>query len=292
MNLVGKIFVGLICFLSVAFMAFSMSLYATHQNWRDVVMLSKDQAQAQNKPLGLKYQLEEEKKGNEGLKAEKANLQKELQTEKDARTQAVAKLENELRILTEEHQKREQQYADLVKSERDAVAAMKTTQDSLTHSEKERDEVAAQVLQAQQDRDNHFKEAVRVTDELHQATLEKEQLQKRLTTLAADLAKAKDALRYFDINENSDYKSKTPPRIDAIIASIAGGGLVEISAGSDDGLRVGHQLEVYRTGGGANVYVGRIEVVKITPDKAVCKINPKFQNSNMMRGDRVASKIE
>ena len=58
------------------------------------------------------------------------------------------------------------------------------------------------------------------------------------------------------------------------------------------GLLKGHQLEVYRIGGGQSTYVGRIEVVKTSPDKSVCKIDPKFQNSNMMVGDRVASKID
>jgi len=71
-----------------------------------------------------------------------------------------------------------------------------------------------------------------------------------------------------------------------------GAGLVEISIGSDQGLLKGHRLEVYRTSGGQSTYVGRIEVVSTAPDKAVCKIDPKFQNSNMMKWDRVASKID
>ena len=71
-----------------------------------------------------------------------------------------------------------------------------------------------------------------------------------------------------------------------------GGGLVEISLGSDAGLMKGHKLEVYRTAGGQSTYVGRIEVVKTDPSRAACKIDPKFQNSNVMVGDRVASKID
>ena len=41
-----------------------------------------------------------------------------------------------------------------------------------------------------------------------------------------------------------------------------------------------------------STYVGRIEVVKTSPDRAVCKIDPSFQKSNMMVDDRVATKIK
>jgi hypothetical protein len=291
MNLVGKIFVSLICFFSVVFMAFSMTVYATHRNWREVVMLPKEEATG-GKEIGLKFQLEEAKRKNDELKGEYEKITKELNAEKDARTQAVAKLENELKELTAARDKREKEYAALVESERKAVATMKTAQDNAAHSEKDRDELDAKAVQAREDRDNHFKEVVRLTEELHALKSETDGLNNRMTSLTADLAKAKDALRYFDINPNSDFKSKTPPRVNGTVRAVTGEGFVEISIGADDGLRAGHQLEVYRAAGGTSTYVGRIEVVKTTPDKAVCKINPKFQNSNMMKDDRVVSKIQ
>ena len=93
-------------------------------------------------------------------------------------------------------------------------------------------------------------------------------------------------------DKNSDYKSKTPPQVDAIVTNVSGDGLIEISLGSDAGLREGHQLEVYRTDGGQSTYVGRVKVVRTDPSKSVCKVDPNFQKSNIMVNDRVASKIE
>ena len=130
-----------------------------------------------------------------------------------------------------------------------------------------------------------------MTDELNQATNDKEQLRKRTEGLGKDMAKADEVLRKFGLDKNKDY-SNVPPAVDGLILAAQGGGLVEISIGADDGLLKGHQLEVYRTAGGQSTYVGRIEVVKTSADRAVCKIDPKFQNSNMMKGDRVASKID
>ncbi len=282
MNLVGKIFIVLIFVMSLVFMALSMAVYATHKNWREAVV----------GPKGFKEQLANANKQLGEERNEYDRLKRNYETEKAAATQAVTKLENELQVIKAEQAKRQQEYAALEKAEREAVATMKTTQDNMNRSEQERDAVEAQVLHAQQDRDAHFKEVHRLTDALNQADNQREQLRKRMVTLAADLAKARDALRWFDINPNANFKDKAPPRVDGIVLTPSGQGLVEISIGSDQGLRVGHQLEVYRAGAAGSAYVGRIEVVKTTPDHSVCKVEPKFQNSAMMRGDRVVSKIE
>jgi phosphoglycolate phosphatase-like HAD superfamily hydrolase len=292
MNLVGKIFVVLIFVMSLVFMSFVVAVYATHRNWREVVLLPREQV-VPGKEIGLKFQLDEAKVKNDGFKNELEKVTRERDAEKTARIDAVAKLENELKVRTKERNDRDRDLAALVQSERNAVAAMNATQAEIAIAEKERSKLRTEVLQAQKDRDAHFKEVQRLLDELHQAANDKVQLQNRLTTLAQDLAKAKEALRYYDINENSDYKAKAPPRVDGVILATPGDGLVEVSLGSDDGLRKGHQLEVYRISGGASTYVGRIEVVKTAPNLSVCKLAPNFpQNSNIMKGDRVASKIE
>ena len=113
-----------------------------------------------------------------------------------------------------------------------------------------------------------------------------------MTDVAKELAKADECLRYFNINKDSDYKNANAPKVDGLVTSVLESGLIEISLGSDDGLRKGHLLQVYRINGGQSTYVGRVEVVNTDPSKSVCKIDPKFQNSNIMVNDRVASKIE
>jgi hypothetical protein len=172
------------------------------------------------------------------------------------------------------------------------VAAMKATQQNATDYFQELEKQRAAVVEAQQDRDKFFKDLVEKDDELNQARNDLEQLRKRNEDLAKDLAKSREALRYFDINPDSDFKAKVPPRVDGVVTATPGADLIEISIGSDQGLRKGHKLEVYRIGGGQSTYVGRVEVVKTAADKSVCKVDPRYQNSNIMVGDRVASKIE
>ena len=287
MNLVGKIFVVVIFVLCLVFMALTMAVYTAQRNWREVVML--EQA-GPGKELGLKYQLDRAKKENENLNDVKTKLEKEYATEKAAKQQALSKLQAELAIAKKDRISLEAGRADLEKDMRDKVAAMSATQKNATDFRLELDKQRTDLLQAQKDRDKHFGRVVELTDLLNQAVNDKEQLRKRTVELAKDVKKADEALQWHGFpDKNSDYKSKTPPKVDAIVTSVNGDGLIEISLGSDAGLREGHQLEIYR---GPSTYVGRVKVVKTDPSKSVCKVDPNFQNSNIMVNDRVASKID
>ncbi len=290
MNLVGRIFVVAILVMSVLFMAFAMAVYATHKNWREVVMRTQDQV-TPGKELGLKYQLDKAKADNSRLKSEADKLTQERDAEKAEKVQAVAKLENELKLRTDELTALEAKAAALEKDQREAVAAMQTTQANATDYRKELDTHRKTLEDARKDRDAHFKRVTELTDLLNQAQNEKELLKKRTVELGKDLAKADQVLRKFNLDKNKNL-ANVPPIVDGIITATPGNGLVEISIGADEGLLKGHKLEVYRIGAGQSEYVGRIEVVQTAPDKAVCKIDPKFQNSNMVVGDRVATKIE
>jgi hypothetical protein len=78
-----------------------------------------------------------------------------------------------------------------------------------------------------------------------------------------------------------------PPKIEGVVTAVNPQGLVEISIGSDDGIREGHKLDVYRAN--PPTYLGRIEVIKTTPDRAVGKILPELQKGAIRKGDRVAT---
>lgn len=283
MNLVGKIFVVVIFVMSLVFMTLSMMVYAMHKNWREEVM---------NPQTGMVKKLADQRDLNRKLTDEKDKLQKQYDAEQAAQRQAIAKLDNELELERKDRKALETRLAALESSNRNSVAAMNATQKNATTLRQEVDKLRTGVLEAQQDRDAHFKEIVKLTDQLNQAANEKDQLRKRMEDLSKDEAKYREALRHFGINENADFKAKNPPKVDGVVTAALERGLVEISIGSDMGLRKGHVLEVYRVFGGQSTYVGRAEVVETSPDKSVCKMDPKFQNSNVMVGDRVASKID
>jgi hypothetical protein len=290
MNLIGKILTVVIFILSIIFMTMVLTVYAVHKNWRDAVMTPPDQVSV-SKPLGLQFQLKDVKEKNDKLKTDLETLTQEKTRELEAKTQALAKMENENSLMKDQIKDLQQSADKLDKSQREAVAALTATQ---AESAKFREEVTglrSDAEKAQKDRDAYFKDVVRKTDEMHQMLNEMSELKNRNTTLAADVAKAKEVLRHFKLNENTDI-SGTPPDVKGVVRAVQGGGMVEISIGADSGVQKTHKLDVYRVGTTGNKYVGRIEILQTAPDKAVGKIIPSFQQSDVQVGDRVASKID
>ncbi|HEY4760999.1 MAG TPA: hypothetical protein VIH42_10505 [Thermoguttaceae bacterium] len=290
MNLVGKILTVVIFVLSLIFMTMVLAVYATHKNWRDAVLTPPDQATVA-RPKGLNYVLKEEKALRQQLQDQLEKLTQEKNRELEAKTQSLAKLENENSLIKNDINELQQSITKLNDSERKSVAALKATQEESAKFRQEVDGLRSDAEKAQKDRDEHFREVVRLTDEMHQMVNELTELKNRNVTLSADMTKAQAVLRHFDLNENMDI-SGIPPRVDGLVLAALGGGLVEISIGSDSGLLKGHHLDLYRVAPTGNKYVGRIEVLKTAPDKSVCKIDPKFQQSDVQKGDRVASKLD
>jgi hypothetical protein len=291
MNLVGKIFIVLIIVLALVYMAMTMAVYTAQRNWRDEVLRDRDKT-GPGKELGLQWQLKDAQTTNAALKDEKAKLEKEYAAERVAAQQQLTKLQNDFVLAQKDRISLQAGRAELEKQTRDAVAAMTATQKNATDCRQERDKMRTLLAQAQLDRDKHFGEVVRLTNELNEAVNEKELLRKREGDLAKDLAKSDEALRWYGFDKNTDYKSKDPPKLNALVTSVHGDNLIEISLGSDAGLRKGHQLHIYRINGDKRVYVGHVEIVKTDPTVSVCKADPKNLNSNVMVNDRVTSTIE
>jgi hypothetical protein len=81
-----------------------------------------------------------------------------------------------------------------------------------------------------------------------------------------------------------------PPNVSGLVLSVEDDA-VEISLGSDAGLKPGHRLGVFRTLADQSIYVGRIEVTRTAPDKSACKVIPEFERRKVQKGDRVATKL-
>jgi multidrug efflux pump subunit AcrA (membrane-fusion protein) len=285
MTLLGKIFTVLIFIQSLVFMSFAVAVYATHRNWKDVVMRKADETQ-RGEQVGLKWQLEDEQKRYERLNEEKLKLDDQLAMEKAARRQALAALESRARQLNEKLAALERRNAELVQTERQAVVAMETTQRNLDAIKGEVDLLRGQITTVSLDRDTQFNQVVALTDRVHQARTVKARLEERRVQLATELAKRKEVMDRHGISADEPAENK-PPSVDGVITATSKSGLVEISIGSDDGIREGHQLEVFS----GNSYLGRIKIRKVSPDRAVGETIPEYRKGDIKKGDRVATRL-
>ena len=289
MNLVGKIFTVLIFVMSVVLMSLVMTLYATHTNWRLLVENPESNATPEH-PAGYKYRLQNAEKQKEDLNSLLNEYQRNLERETIEKEQVRAKLETEKEELTRNLAAREQDLAAKTQSERDAVAQLKAVTASLNALKDENEKLRNDVKTIQQDRDTQFDQMVKRTEELHAKVNELDQLNRRNKDLISESANAMQLLRMLGYTNNPAYYLETanpPATLNAIVMS-ASPDLVVISCGADDGLRVGHTLEVTR----GNTYVGSIEVREVTPDRAICKINKEKQQNSFQVKDRVIPKLK
>jgi len=285
MNALGKLFVVLIFVMSIIFMSFAMMVYATHRNWYAIVL-----NQEPGQPKGLKIQVQELKQQNQDLTNRLESLRQEVEQQIAAKTQALAKLETERQVLQQERDERQRQLTDLVQNERQAVAAMDAAHKTLKSLRDEVDRIRTNYSEVQQQKDESFKELVRLTDQLNVAENQLKTLKEVEMELNEQIARQEMVLDRHGLDEHEPVDG-IPPAVDGVVTAIGRAGMIEVSIGQDDGLRPGHTLEVYRRSGGRSRYIGRVEVVRTEPDRAAAKILPEYRKAAVQEQDRVATRF-
>ena len=283
MNLVGKILTILIFAVSIAFMMLAAAVFATHRNWREVVLRA--EATADGQPRGLKLEIEDIAKTNGQLQAEIDRGKDRLALEQAARRFALAALQSQLTILEAERDSSEAQLREVQSENGVLVETLNTNQIVLEKMTEEVNKLRGESREARQARDAKYAEVLQLTEQLNGIESNLQQMRERHTQLLAQVSRMKHVL---DRNELTEFDpvDNRPPSVDGIVTAV-GSDMIEISIGADDGLRQGHMLEVFRR----NSYLGRIVIQHTQPDKAVGKILPEYRKGTIKKGDRVATKL-
>ncbi len=286
MNLMGKIFVVLILVMSLVFMSFSVVVYATHQNWKKMVDRPQSEATG-GLQKGLKFQLDDARQALQKAEEDKVKVEAEIAKETVAHRQALAKLETERDELAKLRDKFEKERDELAAKDKVAVAALAAAQKNLDNLTKEVDVLRGEIREAQTARDKHFDQVVKLTDQVHQAQGELKRLEERRVQLAGDIAAQQKVLAAHGLTKDTPVDG-IPPQIRGKVLAVNKDDMIELSLGSDDGLRAGHTLEVFR----ASNYLGRVEVLSTSTDRAVAKIIPGFKKAVIQKGDNVATRFK
>ena len=282
MTLVGKILIVVILVMSLIFMTFSLMLYATHKNWRDLV---KNPTPSAGKPKGLELQLRDAEEDLRRRQEEMDSLRYSLSMERAARTSALANLESLSNQRQTELDDLRKQRDDLRAQQGDAIRAMELAQENLKRLKTSVEQLSQAIVTSQQDRDDQFAQVLQLTDKLNQSSGVLETLEERNRELAEAIAKTNRVLLRYGLSQDTPLHN-VPPTLEGEVSAVGNSDLVEVSLGSDSGLRVGHQLEVHRPGGS---YLGRLVVVDADANEAVARI--QFKEGIIRRGDLVKTRI-
>lgn len=284
MNTIGKIFVFALFIMSLVFMSFAVALYSTHTNWRDEIMRSREQIKP-GQQLGYKAQLDQAKTERNNLSAEITKLQAEVAASEAARDQVVAKIQTaleeknkDLEVLRKEKEarelEREKAQAELAAARLELEAASKVVADLRAEVRSQQDKVDEQV-----DR------AAKIASELHEKESFLAIASERKAQLEKQVANARLLLQQSGLSIDNLPRDAVP-KIDGVVTNVVDDS-IELSLGGDDGLQMGHELDVYRN----DQYLGRVRVVSIKPDKAVAVVIREFVRGVIQRGDKVATRL-
>jgi cell division protein FtsL len=277
MNWLGKVFVVVIVIMSLVFMGLALAVYATHKNWQQV-------------SLDLNKKLQASQAENNKLQTEHNRRVEDLEREKTIAEQQVAKSEQERVSLAERFAQIQTERDGLVQNQRDHIAAVASTQKINERLATDVTELRTAIRNTIEARDRLFKLALDATEELHKAAGEYNTTRERNGQLTKQTAGMTAVMREKGIDPATDPGSVVPT-VEGLVSKIerkAGGQLVEVTIGADDGLKAGNTLEVSR---GAK-YLGRVEIIQTSPDKSVGRVDRRSQQGQIQEGDRVATRIK
>lgn len=171
MNRWGKILVGAILVMSIMFMAVSVAVFYTHQNWYQIIYRKPGEVKP-GEELGLKAQLEEAKKRVEVLKKQYETIQNTVQVEELDRRNRLAKIEREKAYLNAIYEEMVKELLALKESERSNLEGAQLAQEALAEKNKKIEELRSEIAQTLNDRDATFAESVALTDKVHEEEAE------------------------------------------------------------------------------------------------------------------------
>jgi len=285
MNIIGKIFVFAVFVMSLVFMSFAIALFSTHTNWRDEINRTADQVQA-GKPLGYKLQLEQAKKERETLTTEIARLTAEVAASEAARDQIVAKIQTALEEKDKELQDLRKDKDAREDKRVTAESDLATANQELKKATDKIEELRADIAKQQNTVNEAVARSAKLAGELHEKESFLEIATERKAQLEKQVANARLLLKQHGLAIESLPRDQVPT-VGGIVTAVADDS-IEVTLGGDDGIQMGHFLEVYRDA----EYLGRVRVISVKPDRSVGRVIREFKRGDIQPGDRVATRLK
>jgi regulator of replication initiation timing len=278
MTFIGKIFIVAILVMSILFMGFAMAVYTTHQNWRELVQ----------GPGGLQARYTTVSDEAAQLQTQLEKARNELAVERAARVEALSTAEQRAVQQKQALLAKEEQFQALQAEHREAIQAVTNYQENLRQLTEEVGSLRDNIRKAQDERDEQFQLVKTYTNQIFEQEGQLRALKQQTQQLLRENAQAKLVLDRIGRSAD-DPVDDLPPKVTGEVTKVSGTNLVEISLGLDEGLRVGHQLRIYRPTDGS--FLATVEIIDANSDRAVARVLPETRSGTIRKGDRVASKI-
>lgn len=286
MSFVGKVLIVVQVVMSLCFMAFAGAVYVTHENWQTKFQDAEQQIAALNKSkTDIEANLAQARQEKEKLETDltqQVNQQKlAFQTEEAQVKDLTARLNNVNTALERQT----------------ALAVAKQTE--ATNREQESEVLRKQNSDLQKRVDEVSAELNTERDKSFNLEVAKRQIEERFSKLQIQTAFLEKIVRKFQLPTDPavvEALPNPPPKLEGLVEEVEKGRtnrtqFVVITVGADDGLKVGHQLEVMGTRDQRPIYLGMVKVITVHPDKAVCEVVAPGKLGDIEVGDYVTTTL-
>ena len=274
MKWMGQTLTLLILIMSICFFVIAIMVGATHRNWKSAAEKAKQVASSAQARL-------DEAKSQTGEK------QKLLAAEKFSRAMQIAQLESQLKRATEEYRAKEEQLRKETEISQQLVSQLEQSEKRLAQQDQEVSALKQRNSTLVDEIADKFAMVQNLTNQQFELSNRLESVEQLNKDLNENLA-VKDRVMGANGLTDTDFTDDITPPVDAFIVKVNDrGDAIGISAGTDDGLRVGHEFDIYR----GDRYVGKARITRVDHDVSVGRTIKDFMKDRVRKGDHVTSKF-
>jgi len=285
MSYIGKIFVFAVFIMSLMLMTLAGAIYMSHVNWKDEVHRKPEEVRP-GQQKGYVYQIKDAREERDKLTKQIDELQRKVAESEQSRDQVIAKLQTAIVEKSEELSKLRDEEEALRKRATEANAEVKRLTDDLANADRQVADLAEQVRQQQVKVDSQVAKSAELSADLAQTQAQLTMAEERKAQLERQMVNVRRLLEQNGLAVDSLPRDQVP-KLEGDVVAVAAGS-IQVSLGSDDGLQVGHPLEIYRDG----EYIGRAVVRSVTPDHAIAEMIKEYARGIVQRGDKVTTRLK
>ena len=272
MKLVGNILTVLILLMSAFFFAVAIMTVSTHRNWKEAATSLQDELST------VTAKLNQAKTGTD-------QKERSIVAEKVARAQQLAQLESQLASQQAEVDDLSKLLTDETIISKERLARMEQAEARAAQLDRQNKSLTERNVQLNKEVATSYEKLTDLTNTTFELGTRIEELDAINKDLSASVAKSARIFKRLNIDENQ-LTSDIAPLVNAVVVRTEGPRFA-VMAGSDDGLREGHVLDIYR----ADTFVGRGVVREVQNDLAVLETVREFMQAAVKEGDNVTSKF-
>jgi hypothetical protein len=274
MNLMGKIFTLLIFFMSICFLVIAVMVGASHRNWKEAASQNKTRA-------------DQAQKVADAVRNQTGEKEKLLAAERVSRALQLAQLESQLKVATDKFKSKEAELRDEVVQSTERLRRMEQSEERLSQQDTEVARLKSDNGKLQSDIADKFSLVRSLTNEGFELKNQIDVLEELNQDLSANLAQKQKVMVRNGLTDQS-LTDHIVPKLDGIVTKIADSNdMIAFGLGTDDGLRTGHEMDVYR----GDRYIGKVTVVKSDFNVSVARVNKDFMQDRIREGDHVTSRF-